>query len=210
MITSQLVNYFGFGWVSSLLTFYFIVSLIVFFLIRSIIFTSNRFARVSFFISIFSVVYVSFQFNPIYQHDLEVGGKQDSNVLAKTFENSFLDSLASKYPNYTGLVMLAITNCEYCKNEKKRLSILKQNAPKLDVLVVVLDPDLQKKSNHLFLNIYKLNGLDYVISSGFDEVLPINKGGFPHLLYFNNGVLNRSWGNDEFGLASLDWLSQSI
>lgn len=205
MITTHLQELFGLGWVNTLVSYYIITAVVIGFLILLIIRKRNLILRIILSFTVIVILFLSFKNNPIYKTDFQVGGVEG---IKSDLENLFVDSLLNRYPKYSGLVLLAITNCSYCSDAKKKLSILKRHQPLANILVVVFDENLQSKSENMFLNTYTLNGLDCIMSSGIDSVTSINKGGFPFYLYFEKGKLIKKWGNEAFGLACLDWVEK--
>lgn len=205
MITTHLQELFGLGWVNTLISYCIITTVVIGFLILMIIRKRNLILRIILSFTIIVILFLSLKNNPIYRTDFQVGGLEGTKP---DLENVFVDSLLNLFPNYSGLVLLSITNCSYCSDAKEKLSILKRHQPLANILVVVFDENLQTKSENMFLNTYTLDGLDCIMSSGIDSVTPINKGGFPFYLYFENGELIKKWENEAFGLASLDWVEK--
>jgi hypothetical protein len=108
MITTQLVSLFRSGWLVTHLLFYCILLVVIFFSIRFVVKRDNWLMRISFSFFTLVIICLSFNYNPIYRDDFIVGGNSDLELFTDDFESTFLDSLKVSYPNYSGLVMLAI------------------------------------------------------------------------------------------------------
>lgn len=99
------------------------------------------------------------------------------------------------------LVVLAIPGCPYCLESANKLNLLKSRNPEMKIRFLVCtskDKDLSvyKKAFN------KSIPVDKTIETKI--ILGIAKDGFPTFLTIRNGIIQKAWSNDSFGVRAMD------
>lgn len=99
------------------------------------------------------------------------------------------------------LVVIAIPGCPYCLESANKLNLLKSRNPEMNIRFLVCT------SNYKDLSEYKKAfnksiPVDKTIET--EIILGIAKDGFPTFLTIRNGIIQKAWSNDSFGVRAMD------
>lgn len=143
-----------------------------------------------------SIPIILFAIHPIYAGDFT---NESAHVIVKKLPSNEKDI-------EDGLLMISLSNCEYCYDAMKELIVIKNRAVQANISIAVLTTNenvidyYYEKTDSLF-NIFKV---DSIALYNWSDLSPNQQ--FPCFLYIEDGEISRKWSNQQFGYCAKDFV----